>query len=694
MKIITIFFTLIFLSVSVFASSSYTLKMSDVFQGCDFVHEDSYSIHSISSAIQASLNAKLDSDKGCDASYNQLNTNFNLINSLMDESVSPTMAQDIYDETYSSYLVTLIQEASTLDLANPSQQVRYDSLISQIGSLKTQLYDNKYNLELNKQTYNSDISTNFKKNLFGYAKSFFSTLNNLPDVCVDNLGGWEQMVPALLKVGAMIGSTMGPTGAIVGAGLEAASELTVLLHNKGLKKAVTKITTRRNEQILACTYLSLQTTACDLQRAKVFSENKEKVKKIIFRDLDNSKYEEYERFYIALNTLPRINSILSSIGAMGSAVTLDVDLITKYFQSIKIRPDEIIIPADTESESVIKKFLLNLKNSGLSIMEFNPSSGEPYSVREQFESAKVQIHLAKTTIESVISILQEKRSFLDLLSELTIKSTNVKKEIVFVKDFLEKYRSKSDFPQQYIGLFVAAQRMADSLIDFFGVSMEGKTYDEYVAAVDMRGGELFKAMSYGSVAQITTQTALMIPSIAFERFSRPFKALENYYLNKDIVLQDDPNHVFFSDYMINDSLQVKVVNDYKYLTGSKVSFRLGEYETTRRSFEQGFKDEIKKMIKNAMKSKSEVLQSFEGKTAAHMCALFSPFLKENSQKLYKKCQENYKTLELLSVLDDFKKKTSLDIDYNNACFYSNYKREEMGQRMLFDRLVDYGSSAH
>jgi len=671
-------------------ASNYKLQMSEVFQSCDFIHEDNYSLKSISNAIQGQLQTKLDSDKECNTSFNELNSSLNLIDSILDTTVDPTLAQNIYNETYSSYLVNVTQEASILDLNNPDEKLRYDTLLMQIDSLQSQLQENRYSLELNKEVYSSDISSNFKKNLFNYSKNLFTSLNNMPDKCVNKLGGWGQVVPAILRVGSMIGSTMGPTGMIVGAGLEAASQLTILLQNTRLKKAVAAIDRRSNEQILACTYLSLQTTACDLQRAKKFSENKKKVKEIIFRKFDNSKNKEYEEFYTALNTLPRIREILNSIGEMGSAITLDVDLITQYFKSVRIRPHDIVFPQPDATPAEIKKFLLEMKNKGLEINEFNFNTGQPVPLKEQLESAKVQRDLALSVIDSVISILQEKRSFLDLLAELTIKSSSIKEEIESLETFLDKYPKIDGFPKQYKGLFKAAEKMTTSLKNFLGVSLGDLTYENYVIEVENKGRELFSSMSYGSVAQLTTQTALMIPSIAFERFSRPFKALENYYLQNDILLKDDPTHVSFSNYMINESLQIKVINDYKYLTGSKVSFRLDQYETTKKSFEKGFKREIKRMIKDAMKSQSDVLSSFEGVTAAHMCALFSPFLKENSRKLHQKCKDNYKTLNLLSVLDDFKKKSSMKIDYNNSCFYSNYKREEIGQRILFDRLLDYG----
>jgi hypothetical protein len=53
--------------------------------------------------------------------------------------------------------------------------------------------------------------------------------------------------------------------------------------------------------------------------------------------------------------------------------------------------------------------------------------------------------------------------------------------------------------------------------------------------------------------------------------------------------------------------------------------------------------------------------------------------------------ESHRSLELLKVLEDVNRKPEMSIDYNNPCFYSDYKREENGQRILFERLKDFGN---
>ena len=92
-----------------------------------------------------------------------------------------------------------------------------------------------------------------------------------------------------------------------------------------------------------------------------------------------------------------------------------------------------------------------------------------------------------------------------------------------------------------------------------------------------------------------------------------------------------------------------------------------------------------------MNAKSDILTKFEGKTAAHMCALFSSFLKTEAPFVFRKCQERYKSLGLLPILAEANRPTEMKIDYENPCFYNSFKQEEEGQRRLYEKLIDYGS---
>jgi hypothetical protein len=613
------------------------------------------------------------------------------IDKLLSQNVDKKTAEDIYNETYSRYVQDLTQESMSLDPNIPSQLARQQSLQSQIDALKLSLINNEYTLQLNKEVYKNDKSVAFRTDLYNYAAGMFTALNQAPPKCIDKIGGWDQILPAVLRVGGMIGSYMGPAGPIIGAGFTAASQLAVLLQNMDLKKSISNIERRRNEAILACTYESLQTTACELARADKFVSNVDKIKAIIYNKFPEGENGDYERYYKGLNILPKVYDILQSIGKMGSAVTLDLAVMQNYISAVRIDPYSIKDP-ESMDELTIRKWLLAMKARGIAIIEYNPLNGEPYSVNEQFVSTRKQIELSRNTIDTVTSILKETRSFVDLHSELMKKNMNTAKEVKFLREFLNSFLSEPNFPKQYRGLFAAADTMLKVLIDFLSVNFDDyEDVSGFEAAINEKGRDLFTAMSNGSVAQISSQTVLMIPDIAFQRITRPFESVEQYYLNEDIVQKNNPNHSSYTDFAIYRSLQIKVTNDYQLLTGSRKSFRLEEYETTRKSFEKGFRKEIYKMVKNALKAKSQVLTRYEGKTASQMCALFSTFLRDNYPDVFRQCWKNHRSLELLKVLEDVNRKPEMSIDYNNPCFYSDYKREENGQRILFERLKDFGN---
>lgn len=686
----TVFLLLSLVSASLWAGN-YQLQYSDVFKTCNFIHDDEYSVAGLADSVKNMLVAKSEGDRACNTSFNRLHSEMMNIDRLLSQKVDENQAGEIYNETYSRYLQELTQEALLLDANVPSQASRKASLETQIDALKVSLINNQYTLQLNKEVYKEDRSIAFRTNLYNYAAGMFTALNEAPPQCIDKIGGWEQVLPAVLRVGGMVGTFMGPAGPIIGAGFTAASQLAVLLQNMDVKKSITNIDRRRNEAILACTYEALQSTACELARAQKFVSNQQKLDDIIRNRFPPGQNGEYERYYKALNLLPKISDILRSIGKMGSAVTLGENLMTSYFTAVKIDPFTIK-PPDSMDEITLREWLLAMKARGIVIVEIAYPGNIPLTLEEQYASTMKSINLAKNTIDTVINILKKTQSFVDLHSELMKKSIHLTKEISFFLSFLDSYESKANFPNQYRGVLAAAKVMAKALEGFIKVSYDRYEDNEaFELAINEKGRDLFTAMSKGSVAQISAQTVLMIPEIAFQRFARPFESIEQYYLNQDIANKDDPSHSSFSDFVIHRSLQVKVVNDYQMLSGSKTAFRLEGFETTRRSFERGFKKEIGTMVKNALSVKSDILPILEGKTAAHMCALFSSFLQENYPSLFKQCWKNHKSLELLKVLESVGRKPEMAIDYTKPCFYSDYKREENGQRILFERLKDYGN---
>jgi hypothetical protein len=218
-----------------------------------------------------------------------------------------------------------------------------------------------------------------------------------------------------------------------------------------------------------------------------------------------------------------------------------------------------------------------------------------------------------------------------------------------------------------------------------------ESYEDYIARVDSLGDAMFAEFSYGSIAQVTTQTVLLIPQVAFERFERPFRAVDHFYLSRDIEERENPDHPSYSSYVINRGAEIRVINLYKNLSGSGQAFRLEGFEATKQSFERSFKKDIHRMVSDALSSDSAILGgTLKGKTAGHVCALFSDYLKRSNSSLYRRCQSEQKTLPLYQIMRNYRRPIELPIDYSNPCFYNSYRREEYVQSLLFDRLLDYG----
>ena len=689
---------LLFLGVTLVSGQSqaqnYELKVSSLIQSCDFIHRDEYSFKPVLNLIQEQLKTKLDGDKDCTAPLAQLSNQLSELDNYYAKDLSQKDKKQLTLDAQKQYLIDLNSELALLDPSIPTDAARIQMLASLMNTVKTGIVTlgvdvqiAGYEDEKNKQsTLNS-----YWEGVYSRSSNAIAAMNSLPDKCVNKLGGWKTMVPAVLNLASIAGPIVGGAyGSIVSAGFQVGSQLVILLQNNRVKRAISETTKIQNQQIIACSYLALQTNACELKRAKKLMDHK-KIYDVINRQFKDPRYEEYERYFRVVETLPKVQRIFNDIGSMGSALTLDLDLLIRYFNAVKLQPESIITPPDGAPESVLSDFIIKMRSRGLSTAQLN-SSGTPISIADQVNNLKVLIDQAMKLIESVRGILISKRSFVDLKEEIITNNQFATGELKFFRRFIQSYLNSENLPAQYRSIFKINEGMLNVLIDFVSAEMtQEESVEEYRNRINILGQKLFDEMSMGSVAQITTQSVLMIPSIAFERFNRPIKALEHWYVSNDIALKDDPAHVSYTDFVINQSLQIKLISLYEPLNGSSQAFRVETYLAALKGIEKGFKRDIIRMIKKSMESKSDVLVDFEGVTAAQLCALFAPFLKDESPDTLKSCQEKYKELDLFPILKEVNRPVKMTIDYNDSCFYNNYKREERGQRRLFEKLIDYGS---
>lgn len=671
-------------------------RNSDLIGSCGFIHSDKYSFNDVLTLIQEQLKSKLDADQACAAPLAQLNAQLIHLDNYFNRQISEKEKKELSRNASTEYLVDLEAELMLLNPADPSNAPRIASLNAIIDSVKGRLVTIGVESQIaamEDKERDQQIILQKWENVYATSTSALTTLNSLPPQCVDRLGGWKNMLPVAMKLASASGPLVGGVvGGVISAGFEAGSQVALLLRNNKVKRAISDTNRVQNAQILACTYSVLQTNACELRRAKKLMDDKVKIRELINQRITNTKEAEYEAYFLQMSRLPRIQAIMKDIGAMGSALTLDLELLGRYFAAVRLDPESITdIPNSEASDGELTDFFIRMKARGLDWNEFSPQG--PVSLRDQLTQVLNLIRAAKSVIKAAEDLMTKKQSYFILKSEVLSNNQFVVKELLGLKNYFHLYMDPTILPSQYRADFATNTIMMERLIDFLGYDYLGNTdeeYNAYLVEVDKRGRKVFEEMARGSVAQITTQTVLMIPDVAFRRFNRPFRQLEKYFITNDIINKDDPTHKPFTDFVINRSMQSNFAT-YPDFHGTKEAFRVDTYLAARNGLEKGFRREMISMVKEAMESRSDILKDFEGKTAAHLCALYAGFLKEEAPKLFQKCQENYKTLSLLPILSEANRPSSMKIDYNDPCFYNSYKQEEEGQRRLFEKLIDYGN---
>jgi hypothetical protein len=672
-------------------------KTSDLLGSCGYIHTDKYSFNDVLVLIQEQLKNKLEKDHACSAPLAQLNSQLIEMDTYFNRQITELEKKEMAKAANKDYLVDLESEMMMLNPADPAQAARMATLQSLIDSVKATSVTLGVEAQLaaleDKDNANMAMSQKWE-NVYANSAAAVTTLNSLPSHCVDRLGGWKNMIPVVMKLASAAGPLVGGVaGPIITAGFEMGGQLAILLRNNRLKGAISSTLRVQNSQIIACTYSVLQTNACELKRAKTLMDDKQKITDLINQRITDTKNAEYEAYYLQVSKLNRVQKIFKDIGSMGSALTLDLELLGMYFAAVRLDPENITdIPKPNASDAELTDFLIRMKARGAEWSTRNMNGGMS-TLKQQYTDVIAIIDSYKAIIKTAQAIMTKKQSFYDLKSEIIASNQYVAKEITSLHTYTVSYLNSGKLPSQYRADFATNERMLRRIKDYLTFDYTGSSDQEYLIYledINEKGRQLFEEMSRGSIAQITAQTVLMVPDIAFKRFNRPFKNLEKYYLGNDIIHKDDPTYAPFTDFVITRSMQSKF-NSYPEFHGTSEAFRVDTYLAAREGLEKGFKREIIRMVKSSMEKKSDILEAFNGKTAGHLCALYASFLKEESPQLFQKCQAEYTSLSLLPILSEADRPSSMKIDYADPCFYNSYKQEEEGQRRLFEVLIDYGS---
>jgi hypothetical protein len=280
---------------------------------------------------------------------------------------------------------------------------------------------------------------------------------------VDRLGGWKNMLPVAMKLASASGPLVGGVvGGVISAGFEAGSQVALLLRNNKVKRAISDTNRVQNAQILACTYSVLQTNACELRRAKKLMDDKVKIRELINQRVTNTKEAEYEAYFLQMSRLPRIQAIMKDIGAMGSALTLDLELLGRYFAAVRLDPESITdIPNSEASDGELTDFFIRMKARGLDWNEFSPQG--PVSLRDQLTQVLNLIRAAKSVIKAAEDLMTKKQSYFILKSEVLSNNQFVVKELLGLKNYFHLYMDPTILPSQYRADFATNTIMMERL---------------------------------------------------------------------------------------------------------------------------------------------------------------------------------------------------------------------------------------
>ena len=700
---------------------SYTLQDLPLFSSCPFMHNDRYSVEvdRLHSIVKSQLVQKIQGNQACYGPLNNISQNLGYISNLFDFNTNPTLYEDINDEILNKQLQQL-----QLDLMLEDQESNaYLTIAQRIRTIEDRIYANEVNKVFNRDYFKQNRDNQMLSSTFNYMNNVISTMTTMPPQCIELLGGWQTLVPTLLNsVSSLSGISGFAYSAVMGSGLKLVASLTILLQDANVKLALRDVIKQKNNKILACTYFSVQNTACEYRRALKLSEQEQRIKDLInqkYRDKDTRIFDE---FFTLLEHSRDFEKVFFEVAAMGSAISLNAELINSYFVARRSHPetilntDDIGLPPDEndtsdEAEKLRQAWLIDVKERGIIFQERNFMG--PWPLKDQVKQALTDIKLKISTIRSVEYVLVGKRAFIDLKHELDANPNLLAKIAKYVYFFKQALKDKI-IPTAKKGVVAEALRIMVQLKNFLEINYHDfervgldpgndageselvESYQEYMEKVNEQGKLLFDVMAEGAVAQISRQTVLTVGKKVQDRIARFFQLIEEEFLN-DEIRQDRGNPsrfggIKYSEYKRDRALQLQVAFNYQNFAGSGKTFRAEDVDVALKSIEKGFSKEIKRMVKESLEAESVFYPKLNGDTAAHLCALFSIFLGKKkflpgkAQRILTTCKAKFSELELLKIIEPKK----MEILWDDPCYYYDYRRLLTTQQSLYRKMLEIG----
>ena len=698
----------------------YSLRNVPFFKGCPFLQEDEYSrgLSQLNEIIQNQLQTKIEHNQQCMSSFARISNEFQAIELLFSSSVNPSLLQEVQESVLGRRLMKLRID----QLASDRNNSEFDAVKKEIHALETRLNDIEisriYSREVAKQERNQRIL----ESIFAHLNNALMTMSQLSSGCVYLLGGWRMVLPPILNsMSSLSGMTSSSYGSLMGAGLKLISSLVGVLQDINAKRALSKLITHNNAKILACTYFSLQRVACDYRNALNISNKTETIRHAIEHKYATGDTERYDEFLHLARLRNDFAEVFGDIAAMGSAASLDVELIKRYFVALRSKPNTIIadigLPPATgdtsaEAEKIRRLWLMRAKNRGIQFISQSPGGRLPLPA--QVERALADIDHKKSDIAAVESLLSGTRSFVDLKHELDTRVVLQHKVARYI-NYFERILRGEVAPKIAKGVVIAALEILRELQSFFAIKYEQYAgtaldvddqgaRDSYTEAINTQGSELFRVMSSGAVAQVTRQTVLSIGGTVQARIQRVFRLLNQAFLLADANNAGNPEHTRFATYKIDRDIVEYVIENYRAFSGAGRTFRLEDFEVAKDAINDGFGDEIKGLIETALEASSDFYPGLQGVTSAHLCALFSDSLSRSGfwnykyRKWLRACKQKHHFLKLPPLFVKATEQANprpripdrVRIKWSEPCFYPEYIELLQAEMSVYEIVVGRG----
>lgn len=692
---------------------AYTLQDAGLLRGCPFIHDDKNAndMAELGGLIRAQLKTKIEGNAKCEAAFRSISENFNSIDLSFKNNVDPGLTSDIKANILNQRLAQLEVDLMTKYSGSPE----YIAIAAEIKSNRAAFNAGNADRMIARHSFSEKKTNEIMSSTFNNMNASIGALARMDPECLAQLGGWQTLLPMTLNMASSMSSFAGTTMfAAIGAGLKMLATLTQLLRDIRAKEALREIINYKNDKIIACTYYAVQSAACDYQRNLKVSQDYGKIKRIVQNRYTQSDTAIFDEYFKLMSHLSDFESIFFEISSMGSAITLDVDVMTRYFRAKRSAPESILgedgvgKPPQDDDEGVNadarrQDWLIKVKARGIFFNE-RDAQGILKTLQQQIKEALTDIANKKADINSVESLVTRIRSFIDLKHKLDRDPSNIAKVESF-RAYLDKVYHGGVVKTDTKGMIASAARIFDALKDFLAVKLDdfiGESgspilaYDNYNKEVNRRGRILFERMSEGAVAQVDQQTVLTIGNIVQERLKRVFSMIEEAFYRDE--LDDSPDRLApisllkYSDYKRDHSIVFNTALNYNMFSGSGQTFRQEDAVVAMHSLEKGFHSEIRRLVSFALTNKSDIFPELKGTTAGHLCALFASSLKKGglrnvrSRMLYKSCKKQFTRLGLFGTFEQ----NSLAIDWKDPCFYFKYQNIYETQRTLHENMMDFG----